>query len=90
MLEKESKIVWIVSLFLISEAMAYWGYWDLFHSNGHSISRVFGAGLFPFMAGGILAFIYSAINKFNKEKASSVYCVWTVGVVVLSIMSWPR
>jgi len=89
-LENNTKVIWVISLFLISEAIAYWGYWDLIQSQGHPISRVFGAGLFVFMVAGFLAFIYSAINKFNKEKASAVYCVWTAGVVALSFMAWPN
>jgi|GEM_PF-4075584 len=90
MLEKKTKIVWVVSLFLMSEIMAYWGWVDFYRSTNQLIAKFFGAGLVPFTVGGILAFIYFAINKFNKEKVSSVYCVWTAGVVVLSIISWPR
>lgn len=90
MLEKKTKIVWVVCLFILSEIMAYWGYKDfLILSKGQPMEFVFGISLIPLTGGSILAFIYSAINKFNKEKASSVYCVWTAGIVVISIITWP-
>jgi hypothetical protein len=88
MLSRKVKFAWCTSLLFFSLTVGFSIQYPNVVAGTYPMPRAIGYGLAIWYMPGILALIYAAIQRFKADKMSAVFWVWTVGIIVFSIIQW--